>query len=112
MDEAVRGYIDAIPADHRPLFDRLDGLVRERHPDAEVVLSYQMPTYKVGPRRFYIGAWKHGLSFYGWGAGNDGGFLERHPTLKHAKSTIRLSPADAEHVTDDELRALIVAALG
>jgi hypothetical protein len=31
-----------------------------------VVLSYQMPSYKVGARRLYLGIWKHGLSLYGW----------------------------------------------
>ena len=44
MDDAVRNYIDAIAPQHRPLFDRLHRLVLEAHPDAVVVLSYQMPT--------------------------------------------------------------------
>jgi hypothetical protein len=49
MDDVVRDYIDAIAPEHRPLFDRLHRLVHEAHPDAAVVLSYQIPTYKVGP---------------------------------------------------------------
>jgi hypothetical protein len=31
---------------HRPLFDRFHRLVLETHPDAAVVLSYKIPTYK------------------------------------------------------------------
>ena len=65
MDDAVRRYIDAIAPEHRPLFDRLHGLILEVHPDATVVLSYQMPTYKVGRNRLFLGVWKHGVSVYG-----------------------------------------------
>ncbi len=59
----------------------------------------------------YAGSCWHGVSIYGWGAGGDGGFLARHPELKHGKATIRLRPTDADRVTDDELRDLVRAAL-
>ena len=62
MDDAARDYIEAIPAGQRPLFDRIHRLVRELHPDAGVVLSYKMPTFVVGDRRLYVGAWRHGVS--------------------------------------------------
>lgn len=48
MDEALQGYIDSIAAGHRPLFDRLHRLILAVHPDVAVVLSYKIPTYKVG----------------------------------------------------------------
>lgn len=111
MDEAVRGYIDGIAPEHRPLFDRLHRLILAAHPDAAVVLSYQIPTYKVGSRRLYIGAWKHGLSIYGWKQGRDAGFTSRHPALKTSKGTIRLRPEDAAAIPDEELRDLLRAAL-
>jgi uncharacterized protein YdhG (YjbR/CyaY superfamily) len=111
MDDAVRDYIDAIAPEHRPLFDRLHRLILEVHPDAAVVLSYQMPTYKVGRQRLFLGVWKHGVSVYGWGQGQDGGFTERHPELKTGKGTIRLRSGDAAAIDDDELRELIRAAL-
>jgi uncharacterized protein YdhG (YjbR/CyaY superfamily) len=111
MDDTVRNYLDAIAAEHRPLFDRLHGLVLEVCPDATVVLSYQIPTYKVGKRRLYLGVWKHGVSIYGWGQGRDGGFLARHPDLRSGKGTIQLRPADAAAIPDDEFRTLIRSAL-
>lgn len=111
MDDAVRNYIDAIAPEHRPLFDRLHGLVLETHPDAAVVLSYGIPTYKVGRRRLFVGAWKHGLSIYGWDEGQDAGFIARHPDLKRSKGTIHLRPADAAGIDDAELRDLVRAAL-
>jgi len=111
VDEAVRAYIDEIPAVDRPLFDRLHGLILEAYPDATVVLSYKMPTYKLGGRRLFVGAWKHGVSVYGWDEGRDAGFIARHPELKTSTGTIRLRPEDAAGISDDELRDLVRAAL-
>jgi uncharacterized protein YdhG (YjbR/CyaY superfamily) len=111
MDDAVRDYIDAIEPEHRPLFDRIHRLVLEAHPDAMVVLSYQIPTYKVGRRRLFVGVWRHGVSVYGWQEGRDGGFTVRHPELRTSTGTIRLRPEDAAGIGDDELRDLVRAAL-
>jgi len=111
MDDEVRAYIDAIAPEHRALFDRIHRLVLETHPDATLGLSYQMPIYRVGRRRLFVGAWKHGLSLYGWDQGRDGGFLDRHPELKTSTGTIRVRPEDAAHITDDEFRDLAHAAL-
>jgi uncharacterized protein YdhG (YjbR/CyaY superfamily) len=102
----VRGYVDAIPEDHRPLYDRISGLIAGAVPDAEVSLSYGMPTYRVGKRRLFVGVWQHGVSLYGWQEGSDGGFVERHPELRTSTGTIRLRPADAEAIGDDEVREL------
>jgi uncharacterized protein YdhG (YjbR/CyaY superfamily) len=111
MDDAVRAYIEAITAEHRSLFERLHRLILAAHPDAEVVLSYQIPTYKVGKRRLYVGAWKHGVSIYGWQQGLDSGFTARHPELRTSKGTIRLRPEDAAGIPDDELYDLVRVAL-
>ena len=111
MDDAVRDYVDAIPSEHRPLFDRLHRLILEVHPEASVVISYQIPTYKVGRNRLYLGVWKHGVSFYGWGQGRDAGFTARHPELITGKGTIQLRPDAAAGIPDDEFRDLVRAAL-
>ena len=111
MDEAVRAYIDGIDPAHRPLFDRVHRLILAAHPDAAVVLSYRMPTYKVGRRRLCVGAWQHGISIYGWQQDRDAGFTDRHPELRTSKGTIRLRPQDAAGITDDELGGLVGGAL-
>jgi uncharacterized protein YdhG (YjbR/CyaY superfamily) len=111
VDEAVRGYIDAIPAGHRPLFDRLHQLILAAYPGAVVVLSYKMPAYKVGSCRLYVGAWKHGISVYGWKQGRDAGFTARHPELTTSTGTIRLRPEDAADISDEEFRDLVRSAL-
>ena len=111
MDQAVRDYIAAIDPAYRPLFDRLQRLILKTHPDAVVVLSYGIPTYKVGRRRLFLGVWKHGVSIYGWDQGQDGGITARHPELKTGKGTIQLRPGDAAGIADDEFRDLVRAAL-
>ena len=110
-DPAVQAYIDAIDPAHRAPFDRIHRLVLATCPDVKTTISYEIPTYVVGKRRLYVGAWKHGISLYGWSDRGDGGFTERHPELRHAKGTIRLRPRDADELSDDELRSLIEAVL-
>jgi hypothetical protein len=80
MDEAVRRYRDGMDAEDRVVFDRLHRLAVTACPCVEVVLSYGMPTYRLGRRRLNIGAWKHGLSLY-VSPSRDGGFSARHPEL-------------------------------
>ncbi|MFN8075549.1 MAG: DUF1801 domain-containing protein [Kineosporiaceae bacterium] len=111
MDPAVERYVADIPAARRPLFDRVHALVLECVPDADVVISYGIPTYRHGSFRLYLGAWKHGVSLYGWGEGRDGGFGARHPELLSGRGTIKLTEAAAATIDDDDLRALIRASL-
>jgi uncharacterized protein YdhG (YjbR/CyaY superfamily) len=111
MDEAVRAYIEAIAPQNRPLFDRFHRLILEEYRDADVVLSYRIPTYKVGGHRLHVGVWKHGVSIYGSRHGDESGFVARHPELRTSKGTIQLRPQDADAIADDELRDLIRSAL-
>jgi uncharacterized protein YdhG (YjbR/CyaY superfamily) len=111
MDAAVLDYIDGIDQANRPLFDRVHRLILAAYPDVAVVISYQIPTYRVGRRRLHVGAWQHGVSIYGWPQGSEAGFTARHPGLRTSKGTIRLRPRDAADVSDDELLELVHAAL-
>jgi len=110
MDEAVHRYRDEMDSEYQPMFDRLHRLIVAMCPDTEVVLSYGMPTYRVGHRRLNIGVWKHGLSLYA-SPNRDGGFSARHPELAAGKATIRLRPEDAVRIPDAEFEDLIRAAL-
>jgi Domain of unknown function (DU1801) len=109
-DEAVRRYRDEMDGEYRPVFDRLHRLILAMWPHAEVVLSYGMPTYRIGRRRLNIGVWKHGLSLY-VSPNRDGGFSARHPELASGKGTIKLRPANAARISDAEFQDLIRAAL-
>ena len=107
----MRAYLDAVPAEHRVLFDRVQALVLRLHPGAGCVLAYRMPTFVVGERRLHVGVWKHGLSLYGWDAGRDGGFAARHPELDSGKGTLKVPLATADELSDDELLGVLRGAL-
>jgi uncharacterized protein YdhG (YjbR/CyaY superfamily) len=111
MDPAVVEYVNAIPPEHRALFDRIHRLILDTCPDATVVLSYKMPTYQVGTRRLHLGVWKHGVSLYGWKGQGDGGFTARHPSLQTSTGTIRVRSDAAAAIPDDDFRDLAGAAL-
>ena len=110
MDEVLHSYRDKMDTDYRPLFDRLHRLIKAACPDAEAVLSYGMPAYRIGRRRLNVGVWKHGLSLYA-SPNRDGGFSARHPELAAGKGTIKLRPGDAARIPDSELQDLVRAAL-
>jgi hypothetical protein len=110
VDEVVRRYRDEVDTEYRPVFDRLHRLIVAACPDAEVVLSYGMPAYRIGRRRLNVGVWRHGLSLY-VSPNRDGGFSARHPELAAGKGTIKLSPGDAARIPDAELQDLVRAAL-
>jgi len=110
MDEVVRRYRDEMDTEYRPVFDRLHRLIVAACPDAEVVLPYGMPAYRIGRRRLNVGVWKHGLSLY-VSPNRDGGFSARHPELTAGKGTIKLRPGDAARIPDAELQDLVHAAL-
>ena len=112
MDNEVQNYIDAIPEDHRALFDRVHRIIVTTCPNADVVFSYKMPTYRHGKRQLHVGVWKHGVSIYGWKGHGDGGLTERHPELQTSTGTIRIRTDSAAQITDRELAGLARAVLG
>ncbi len=109
--EAIRAYIAGMAPGTRSVFDRLERIIREERADAVTEMSYGMLRYRAGDRRLFVGAWKHGLSVYGWPQGREVDFVTRHPSLKTSKGTIRLPSAAATDITDDDLRVLVRAAL-
>lgn len=111
MDAEVRTYVDGIAPGHRPLFDRVHRLILKAYPEAALMLSYGMPTYRVGDRKLHVGVWAHGISFYGWDKDRAAEFVARHPDLASGKGTIRLRSRDAADVPDEELSELIRASL-
>jgi uncharacterized protein YdhG (YjbR/CyaY superfamily) len=110
MDRAVTEYIEAIPTEHRPLFDRICRLIGEACPAAEISISYKMPTFKVGKRRLHVATWKHGVSIYS-SKPRDGGFTNRHPQLRTSTGTIHLRSDEAGSIADGDISDLARAAL-
>src|SRR5437763_12062875 len=91
MDETVEGYVNAIPPAKRPLFDRLQSLILDLYPDAELGMSYHMPTYRVGRRRVFLGLWKDGVSIHGVPVE---AFRQQHPKIKTGRGSFNFKVTD------------------
>jgi uncharacterized protein YdhG (YjbR/CyaY superfamily) len=63
--DSVTEYIAAQPQAVQPVLERLRSVIRKAVPGAEEVISYKMPTYKIGGRVIlHIAAWKNHVSLY------------------------------------------------
>lgn len=63
--QSVDDYIDSQPEATRTVLDRVRAAIRQAVPEAEEVISYNMPTYKLAGKRFlHFAAWKQHYSLY------------------------------------------------
>jgi uncharacterized protein YdhG (YjbR/CyaY superfamily) len=63
--KSVDDYIDSQPEAVRAILERVRGSIRRALPEAEEVLSYKIPTYKIGGRAvLYFAGWKQHFSLY------------------------------------------------
>lgn len=104
---AVQTYIDAIPDSHRPLFDRLQGILLDLYPHAEISISYGIPCYKIGRKRLYLGLWKQGVSLH---AIDPAFFKAKHPKIKTGRGSLNFKTTDDVHEAD--VQETIMAAVG
>jgi uncharacterized protein YdhG (YjbR/CyaY superfamily) len=109
VDASVQRYINAVPAKQRPLFDRLHSLILELYPDADVVTSYQIPTYKARGGRVSLGLWKDGVSLYTTGPEYVECFRSKHPTIKTGKASINFRLTD--ELPEDDVREVVERAI-
>jgi uncharacterized protein YdhG (YjbR/CyaY superfamily) len=62
--KTVDDYIASAPEETRASLSRLREVVREAAPEAEEVISYRMPLYKLDGHLVAFAAWKDHCSFY------------------------------------------------
>ena len=94
-EQALEDYFDAVPADRKGVVERLHGLILGLYPDAQVDLSYRMPTYRVGDGWVALANQKHYVSLYTCGAEHLAEFRAAHPEIRTGKGCINFKP-DAE----------------
>jgi uncharacterized protein YdhG (YjbR/CyaY superfamily) len=63
--KTVDDYIKTFPADIQAILEKMRRIVREVVPEAEEVISYQMPAFKLkGKNLVYFAAFKNHIGFY------------------------------------------------
>lgn len=94
MKVEVQDYINAVTDERRALFDTLHALIMGLYPDADVVISYGIPTYRAKGGWAGLGYWKQGVSLYTNGPHHLAEFVEAHPRIKTGKGSINFRTSD------------------
>jgi uncharacterized protein YdhG (YjbR/CyaY superfamily) len=92
---AVHWEDGAAPNDRRRLFKKLQALILDLYPRAEIVISYQIPTYKVKSGWVGLGYWRDGVSLYTNGSHHIEEFKARYPAIKTGKGCLNFRVTDA-----------------
>ena len=85
-------YMDSVPEDRIRLVAKLHALIMGLYPNAEVDMSYKMPTYKAKDGWVALANQKHYISLYTCGPHHLSEFKEKYPNIKTGKGCITLSP--------------------
>ncbi len=97
----VQDYVDALDAPQRRLFEQLEGFILDELPDAEIVISYRIPLYKVGKRHVGLSARRAGgITLTTTSPGHIEAFEQRHPQFKTNKASIQFDIGDELPETD------------
>jgi|SRR5271165_315398 len=98
--KSVDEYIASQPEEARRVLERVRAAIRKAVPEAEEVISYKMPTFKLnGSPLLYFAGWKKHYSLY---PANDrvvAAFKEDLAPYEIKKSTIHLSLSEPVPVT-------------
>jgi uncharacterized protein YdhG (YjbR/CyaY superfamily) len=111
MDAEMVEYINSIRDDRRELYARLEGMVLEMYPEAELVKSYGIPKYqnKLGKGGVFMNYWKEGVSMHGGGTDYISEFVAAHPEIKTGKGSLNFRLSD--HIPEEDVKAFIHRAM-
>ncbi len=84
----VDRYIAGFPDNVRELLMQLRAAVREAAPEAEEVISYQMPAYRLQGMLVYFAGYKNHIGFYPTSSGIKA-FKQELSAYKGAKGTVQ-----------------------
>lgn len=91
----VEAYVEALDEPHRALFERLQGLVLDVVPNAEVRISYRIPIYTVGTRHVGLNAGlRDGVTLTATSPDHIAAFAASNPGFKTGKASIQFRFAD------------------
>lgn len=85
---SVDAYIANFPADVQTVLHNLRALIRQEAPEAEELISYNLPTYKLNGPLVYFGAFQNHIGFYATPTGHEA-FQEELSKYKSGKGSVR-----------------------
>lgn len=99
MDAQVKRFIANIPQEYRPLFDKLQAIILGLYPDAEIKISYGVPTYKAKAGWVSLGYRKDGVTLYTNGPRHLDPITSKYPQIKTGKGSLKFTLQDSVPVT-------------
>jgi uncharacterized protein YdhG (YjbR/CyaY superfamily) len=88
--KSVNEYIDSKPRDVQVILKRVRSIIRKAVPDAEEVIAYQIPVYKLnGVPVLYFAGWKQHYSLYPASDALVAAFKDELAPYDFSKGTIR-----------------------
>ncbi|MBW6465511.1 MAG: DUF1801 domain-containing protein [Brevefilum sp.] len=102
--QTVDDYIVSFPAEVHEILQKIRDIVLEVVPEAEEVISYQMPTYRLGGNLVHFAAFKSHIGLYPTPSGIEAFQGELTP-YQHAKGSIRF-PLD-QPIPYDLIRKIV-----
>ena len=84
----IDAYIAGFPQDTQKLIAQVRATIIKAAPEAEEIISYQMPAYKYPGALVYFAAYKNHIGFYPTGSGIEA-FREELSGFKGAKGSVR-----------------------
>jgi uncharacterized protein YdhG (YjbR/CyaY superfamily) len=100
MSKQVQQYFSQIPAERNERIQILHFLIVNLYPEAEVDMTYKMPTYKVGDAWVALANQKNYISLYTCGYHHIESFKENYPKIKTGKGCINFRDKDPLPVED------------
>lgn len=90
--KTVDDYLARVPPKFRSALERLRTTIRGAAPDAEEVISYQMPAYRQNGMLVYFGAFKDHCSFFVGSASVRRRFSAQLKSFEAGKGTLQFTP--------------------
>ena len=87
----IDDYLSQLPENQRIVLEELRQIIREAAPEAEEVISYQMPAFKQNGMLVYFAAFKNHCSFFGGNSTLTDSMKEELAAYKTSKGTIQFT---------------------
>jgi uncharacterized protein YdhG (YjbR/CyaY superfamily) len=94
LNNQVADYFGALSEQRQQIVVALHALIVQLYPDAEVDMSYTMPTYKAHGGWVALASQKHYVSLYTCAAHHIAEFKQQYPSIKTGKACINLKVID------------------
>ena len=87
----VAAYLDNVPEPQRALLERIRDIAWAEAPDAEEVIAYGIPTFRLSGNLVHYAAFKNHMSFFPGGTAHNEALKDELAGYKIAKGTIQFT---------------------